>query len=202
MRTLVPGRGEGAGRRFVRTWRLTQAVLFGIALLSCTRAEPSPGSQRQEIAQFDPATRVILPSGLSPQILGSCNAAFPEGAVANWMPPVTLVDSIDRQLAVLLDSVITKLDSATTRPGLAANDYYRQYAGLSWGQSRRIYIIGFHRDIFRSVGRGGADSLQWRKFPVTPCDRGATTFGVLYEPREKRFTQLMFGNRMTGPIRY
>jgi len=178
-------------------------ALFVVIVLGCTRAETGSSSQAAEetAVALDPATRTVLPTNIQAGPFG-CNRAYPRGTVVRWDPPAELVRSIDERLGVLLDSVINRLDTAATRPGLRPHDYYRQYAGVELNGAKLVYVNGFHRDILRKPANDPTDTLQWRTYPLSLCDRGATAFGILFVVKDQRFTRLEFATRFDGPVRY
>jgi hypothetical protein len=191
----------GAGHRSGE--RVRGLALFVAIILGCTRAEPRSSSQAAEetAVALDPATRTVLPTNIQAGPLG-CNRASPRGTIVRWEPPPELVRSIDERLGALLDSVINRLDTAATSPGLRSYDYYRQYAGVELNGAKLVYVNGFHRDILRKSAKDPTDTIQWRTYPLSLCDRGATAFGILFVVDGQRFTRLEFANRFDGPVRY
>jgi hypothetical protein len=193
-RTRLPRRATG----------VAGGVLLLVGVACAPRDTNVPSDQYTDsVARLDSSTRSILPADLPPGVLGRCNRAFPGGEKTRWTIPPQLVQEVDARLGLLLDSVVATIDTAAVGRALVASDYYRQYAGVTVHGTRLIFVNGFHRELLNSrTGTTGADTLNWRVFPVSPCDAGALRFGVVYRVREQQLLRLQFGDSFTGSMRY
>ena len=184
--------------------RFATSVLLLVGVACAPRdAKVSGGQHTDSVAILDSSTRAILPADLPPGVLGRCNHAFPGGEKTRWILPPQLVEEVDARLGVLLDSVVARMDTAANGGTLAASKYYRQYAGVTVNGTRLIFVNGFHHELLKSrTGATEADTLNWRVFPVSPCDAGTRRFGVVYRVREQQFMRLEFSDSFTGPVHY
>lgn len=182
---------------------LSGLALALASLLACVAPEQAREGARGAAPPLEARWRATLPVGLPPGSVGRCNGAYPTNDGPTWTPPAELVERIDARLASVLDDALTRLNRADPQYPLYPGDYYRQYAGISVRGERLVYVNGFHRSLLdRDMGLVADDSLEWRNFPVSVCDAGATMFGVVFRVRADAFDRLEFTDRFTGPVRY
>jgi hypothetical protein len=152
------------------------AIIILVGAACACRSQPSDRNVRGtelSVARTDPATRTILPMDLPPGVFGRCDRSLRAGASPRWMPPPTLVERVDAELAAVLDSVLTRVESQVGNKIPDQADYYRQYSGVIIHGRRQLYVNGFHRSLLRGYsGAPPSDTLEWRSFPVASCDSG------------------------------
>jgi len=170
-------------------------------------------SAQGSIQRQDGGRVVVLPDSSMPHVLTHCSRGAPTGVSGFWRPTAADVsgaeDAVDRALTRALDSVIAR-DTVghtewVTRPRATWPDqYYRQYAGLTYRNGRRtIYINGFsvgwpaelsqrvaeHED---AAPHPLANPDWWRFTAATVCDGGEFFFGAEYDPLSKRVLSFQF----------
>jgi hypothetical protein len=164
--------------------------------------EPVPASvaRSSSAVPLSAETGVILPESSGPALLEQCTRSGPSGVRGYWSPDSSAIRDIEVRLPVLLDSVFDLVYRPADKR-LAIPGYRRQYIGITkWTGERAVYVSAFH-ELEQSL-RSGADTLQWRRTPVSRCDGGLMYFGVEYDPAKRRFGRLHFNHRSTGAIRY
>lgn len=178
-------------------------IILAVAASACAPRSDDRDARgtAPSVSQFDPTTRTILPMDIPPDVLGRCDRSIRAGESPEWIPSSTLVNMVDAQLKAVLDSVLTVASASVGRPVPQATDYYRQYAGVSSGKRRHVYINGFHKSLLGSAGTA-SDTVEWRIFPVAPCDAGVLRFGILFDVRDQSFTRLEFTDSFDGRVRH
>jgi hypothetical protein len=184
--------------------RLLSVVVLGFAVGCGSRTGNTEIQDHDRpVVLLDSTTRVVLPSSPPPELLGRCDRAYEGSKSLDWMPPPSLVQAIDERLGPLLNSALLEVKEGTARIPPNPIEYYRQYSGVTIRAKQWVYINGFHRSLLATHGGAApSDTVQWRSFPVVPCDAGLQRFGVMFDVRKGRFTRLEFTDSYEGRIRY
>lgn len=122
---------------------------------------------------------VILPDAVQRGLLDQCSREVPRRAEFEWTPSVAMIADLERRLPAWLEEQNANLPVPLDR-------YWRQYGGYGVGRDSLIYI---------NLGTPWDDER-----PPTPnprraqlvCDGGKGYFGLVYDPRTRRFSQLAF----------
>ena len=179
-----------------RLWFVTLATLLG----SCSDTSPAVFSEVGVAAPGDslsPDTRVILDSTRTQDLLRQCTRKAPQSTSGTWTPTQQQVEGADARIVPLLRRVLPKL-RVNDQPVQDINPkaYFRQYAGITRGTRRLLYINAFMPD---SLDRADA---RWKTEPKIICDGGPALFGAQYDPARLRFVDLDFNDAVNGPVRY
>jgi len=71
------------------------------------------------------------------------------------------------------------------------DSFFRQYVGIVVDGKRYIYVNAFPINEFENWPKE-VPVPDWKTEPILACDGGSGYWGVLYEPRTRRFSDLFF----------
>jgi len=154
---------------------LTLTAMFAAMTILLGAAHPVPL----------PDGAAILPGDEATALLGQCSRATPAPFQGTWQPRPA---DIARLEAILPKAIISEQPRGGRfrMNAFILTSWSRQYVGLV-RQGRR-YIYG---NYFPANTDGGAD-MRWRTEPRIVCDGGPNFFGVEYDVRAGRITQIKF----------
>jgi hypothetical protein len=118
-----------------------------------------------------PGDVTIMSESVGPKLLTPCSRSAPH-VDAFWKADAATVAEAETHLWQ-----IVFLNPTIYQP----RRYHRQYVGVVIGQSRLLYLNAF--DLF---GTTDFDSGE----PIVGCDGGSNFFGVIYDPKARRFRDL------------
>jgi len=132
-----------------------------------------------------PDGAVILPVGETEALLHQCSRATPAPFQGTWQPQPA---DIARLEAILPKAIISEQPRGGRfrMNAFSPTNWNRQYVGLV--RQGRLYIYG---NYFPANTDREAD-MRWRTEPWIVCDGGPNFFGVEYDVRAGRITQITF----------
>lgn len=204
-------------RRTVQNGGITRLLvaqlrgLFAVLVLSScgrtddrnVRSPSASGDQPLIITTYG----AVLPATVGKKLLAQCSRSTP-WSLRFWNPSLDDVMGLEKRLPSFLDSVTAQ--HPAMREGIREARYYRQYIGIvRWNGKRLIYINGFDRryaevinrsrlQSARATGKTNADTVRWRRYPISVCDGGQMFFGLEYDPAAKAFAHFRTNTSADG----
>ncbi len=128
---------------------------------------------------------VVLPKAQVKELLHQCSRTTPENDDGFWPVPDQVAQRVDRD--------IDKVSTLQSNAGIAIErprDYFRQYVGIAISGRQFVYINAIRHGAF------GRTELPWKTKAITICDGGEISWGALYDPATRNFSQLAINGRI------
>jgi hypothetical protein len=126
---------------------------------------------------------VVLPESAAVQMTRRCTRPDPPKFDGTWTPAHVDIKAMESRLAS-----VSRLRSgrgigrATIKPRIEHPErYYRQYLGIMIGKRKLIYINAFCDK---------EPPPYWEERPVQVCDGGSCYWGLVYDPKARKFSHL------------
>jgi hypothetical protein len=142
-------------------------ALLGLSGITAPRADEIPFT--------------VLPSTQATQPEHLCSRAGPGQISGGWDPTTSQIGEAEALLPGYVSSLGRRVPRLE-RPFPSLDESYRQYLGVVIGGTRLIYVNLFRRSL----------PTDWRTHFVHACDGGAAFWGVLFDPRTRRFFSPQF----------
>lgn len=127
----------------------------------------------------------VLPFTQATQPEHLCSRAGPGHISGGWDPTARQIDEAEALLPDYVRSLARQVPRLE-RPFLSLDESYRQYLGVVIDGRRLIYVNLFRRPAL----------TDWRTHFIHVCDGGAVFWGVLFDPRTRRFSFPQFNGTM------
>lgn len=110
-----------------------------------------------------------------------CSRPNPPHHDSVWQPGPADLQGAEQELAQL-DALAPADCCGAARPG-DPKAYRRQYFGIVAGGRRLLYANAFLEPMANK---------EWKDYAIVVCDGGSGAWGAVYDPRERRWTDLHF----------
>lgn len=137
----------------------------------------------------------LLPSSEAKYVTEQCSRPSPDKFSDTWQPSKEEIKEMEAAF-----SQIKKLKARnccmTGEQIENPEDFYMQYVGIVIDGKKLIYINAFPEDSTMKYTQNDdstfslTKSEDWKKSAVGVCDGGSSYWGVLYDPKAKRFFDL------------
>jgi hypothetical protein len=122
-----------------------------------------------------PKGATIMPTSRAADILHQCSRQTIQDAEIFWAPTKEDITTLENLLPKYLSN------SGVAKPSKALAHYYRQYIGVTTHGRRLIYGNFFSKSFVEGHG------YDWHSDPVNVCDGGDNFWGIVYDPKTKKF---------------
>jgi hypothetical protein len=168
----------------------------GLGVAACALA-PDPEPVRPYVLRV-----AALPASEGRRMFPSCSPTPRERGrrvrpTGYWQVGDSLVQAIEVELPRLLDSVLPAAPrTGWWKRGADSRHYVRQYMGYEVDGVRAVYVHGVIEGLVVRPEEVGRDTVPWRRSFLGWCDTGPGVFGIVYDPRLRRFGELEYSEAL------